>query len=462
MRQVWAVARLTIREAMRMKIALIFIILLFVLLPVFSYAIHGDGVTLASRIRMFLSFSVSAVSGLLCVLTIFLACGALSNEVRDKSVQMSAVKPIARWRYVLGKWVGIMTLNLVLLVVAGGMVYGLARWLQNKPTISEADAYAVNHEVFTARAGMPLRPPDFTAEIDQRIRQLRKEGTLSVTPTGDLEPIRKDLEQKFQHDYLTIPPKGGYRIFEFQLAGHLIDRTPGHYLTIRCKPSALGVPRDYIWRTTWILGDLNKETAIAQLQRHDPDERFSDVMVPTPCVADDGTLRVVIVNLDPSAYMTFSDYKANMEVLFRLGGFGSNLFRGFVLVYWRLMFLAAVGLLASSFLSFPVACLATFAVFVVSIGAGFLHESLSWVEPGGGSDPFSFLGPVIRGLLYGSLWLVPDLSAYNPVPYLVDGRVVSLYRLAVGLLELVLIRTLLLGFFACVIYSRRELAKVMV
>ncbi len=43
MRSIWAVARNTIRQALRMKIAAAFVLLLLILIPVMGLAITGDG-----------------------------------------------------------------------------------------------------------------------------------------------------------------------------------------------------------------------------------------------------------------------------------------------------------------------------------------------------------------------------------------------------------------------------------
>ena len=43
MHSVWAVAMNTIKQALRMKIAAVFVILLIVLLPVMGFAMTGDG-----------------------------------------------------------------------------------------------------------------------------------------------------------------------------------------------------------------------------------------------------------------------------------------------------------------------------------------------------------------------------------------------------------------------------------
>ena len=69
MRSIWAVAVNTVKQALRMKVAVVFIILLVVLLPAMGLAMTGDG-TLKGRLQTFVSYGLSLTSFLLCLLTI--------------------------------------------------------------------------------------------------------------------------------------------------------------------------------------------------------------------------------------------------------------------------------------------------------------------------------------------------------------------------------------------------------
>jgi len=441
-----------------MKIALIFIVVLVVILPILPFSVRGDGVTLKSRIQMFLSFSLSCVSFILSMLTIFLACGSLSNEIREKTIQVVSVKPIARWQFVLGKWLGIVVLDVVMLIGCGLVVYGFARYLKTLPPVNAADEYAVNQEVYTARGGVPLRPPDVTAAVEDRIRQLRAEGRLTIAPGQDENSLRQELRREMEFEALSVPPQGA-RSFVFR--NLLVDRSPDKLLYIHYKAGYGQVPRGEIWQTGWIAGDAAAGTDRVQFTRKDPAGQAHNVPIPTTCVSEDGTLKLEVYNFDPSAVLSFTGEEGTMEVLYHIGGFGWNLVRGFVLIGFRLVFLAALGVMFSSFLSFPVACMATLMVFFTGIGAGFLAEAIAWTSPAGArSDPLWYLGPPLRLLARGFVWLVPDFSRYDPVPTIVDGRVVTLLWLVFGAVQLVFTRALAMGFLACVIFTKRELAQV--
>jgi hypothetical protein len=460
MRPTWAVASLMIKESIRMKVALIFIVLLAVLLPFLGLTVRGDGVTLASRIQMFLSFSLTAVSFLLSMLTIFLGCGSLSNEIRDKQIVLVASKPIPRWQFVTGKWLGISVLNLALLAGSGAIVYGFTWYLKRQPAVNLDDRYRVTHEVLTARAGQPLKAPDMTGRVEETIRQLRSEGRLSDTTAENMERTRRDIKTRLVNEYFTIPP-GEVRVYLFK--DLLVERSPEKYLHVRYRSQGGTMPRDEVWHTLWLAGDPREGTTVVRRERRDAAQQTQTVPIPSQCVSKDGILRLEIANLDARTPLSFTGYDGMFELLYGLGSFEWNLARALVLVYFQLLFLAVLAVMLSSFLSFPVACMACLLVYFTATGGGWLKESMEWMEPAPASaDPLWLFGPIIRSMTKGFIWSVPNLAEYNPIPTLVDGRVVTLKWLIFGLAYLVIARGLLLGLAACAIFTRRELAQVII
>ncbi|MHC4754389.1 MAG: hypothetical protein ACYTBP_04525, partial [Planctomycetota bacterium] len=85
MRSIWAVAKNTLKQALRMRIAAVFIILLIVLLPAMGIRMTGDG-TLKGRLQTFISYSLSLTSLLLCLLTIIVSIYSLSSDLRQKQI----------------------------------------------------------------------------------------------------------------------------------------------------------------------------------------------------------------------------------------------------------------------------------------------------------------------------------------------------------------------------------------
>jgi len=114
MRSIWAVAVNTTRRALRMKVAIVFTILLLVLLPVMSLAMTGDG-TVKGRLQCFVSYGLSLTSFLLCLLTIFVTVYSITSDFQHKQIYTVLTKPIRRWQLLLGKVGGVILLDVFLL-----------------------------------------------------------------------------------------------------------------------------------------------------------------------------------------------------------------------------------------------------------------------------------------------------------------------------------------------------------
>src|SRR4030042_2957264 len=124
MRSIWAVAINTLREAVRMKTAIIFIILLIVLLPLMGVSMTGDG-TLKGRLQTFVSYSFSLTSFLLSLLTIVVSVYSLTSDIQQRQIYTVLTKPIRRFQLLLGKLLGIIMLDVVLLILFSAVIYAV-------------------------------------------------------------------------------------------------------------------------------------------------------------------------------------------------------------------------------------------------------------------------------------------------------------------------------------------------
>src|SRR5438094_9282168 len=122
MQRLLAIACLTWKAAFRFRLFVVITALLLGSVVALPLLIKDDG-TARGFTQILLTYTLSAITGLLGISTLWLACGTLARDIEDCQMQMVAVKPIARWRIWLGKWLGIMTLNAVLMGICGICVY---------------------------------------------------------------------------------------------------------------------------------------------------------------------------------------------------------------------------------------------------------------------------------------------------------------------------------------------------
>jgi len=165
MHGILTVAKHTFAQIIRTKTAWVFILILGMILVIMPHSLQGDG-TLTGRIRAYLSYSTTITATLLSILTIFLAVDVVSSDVRNKTVFSVVTKPVSRWQYVLGRWAGVVMLDVLLLSVAAVNIYVVAQSLRGEAPRDPMDGLAVESEVFTARRR--IEPVSITEEIIKR------------------------------------------------------------------------------------------------------------------------------------------------------------------------------------------------------------------------------------------------------------------------------------------------------
>jgi ABC-type transport system involved in multi-copper enzyme maturation permease subunit len=130
----WVIARLTLKEAIRRKIALGALLLGLVFLAVYGAGLHfiRQDLVRAGQFRNAVVtnqiFNFLALSGLYVVNTLFAmmavltSVDAIAGEIASGRIHTVAAKPVHRWEILLGKWIGLVVmLALYLLLMAGGV-----------------------------------------------------------------------------------------------------------------------------------------------------------------------------------------------------------------------------------------------------------------------------------------------------------------------------------------------------
>ncbi|MEM1423116.1 MAG: hypothetical protein AAGH64_03835, partial [Planctomycetota bacterium] len=137
-----AIAKNVLSEAVRMKISLVFIVILLLLLSVTPTVLTEDQ-ALRYRVQQWLTYGLGLPFGVLALLTVFFSAASVAFEQRDKIIWQTMTKPVRPLQYLLGKWMGIMTLNLILLSVSATGVFLVIEYLRYQPAEDER-AYKTN------------------------------------------------------------------------------------------------------------------------------------------------------------------------------------------------------------------------------------------------------------------------------------------------------------------------------
>jgi hypothetical protein len=457
MRRVWAVAKNTIRQALRMKVALIFIVLLLVLLPVMGLTATGDS-TLKGRLQTFVSYGLSLTSLLLCLLTIIVSIYSVTSDIEQRQIYTVVTKPIRRYQLILGKLVGVIVLDVCLLIIFGGIVYGVTRFMPDFFNASDEELRQVENEFYTARASLVPPEIDVSEEVQDQYDELEKNDQLDdAYPNLTHDEIIKALTTRKRLEKQAVAVGQGL-LWEFQNVKPLdTDQS----LFIRFKYDVSVTPPNGEVYGRWQIGDLRPlrygtelKTPIWPEERNDPIRTFREIEVPARVIADDGYLSVGFFNGRPNETVVIFPVEDGLEVLYKAGTFAGNFIRAALLILCRLVFLACLGVLAASFLSFPVALLFCLVIFFVGTISGFVLESFDFLAHGVDLIYAYSIGAVIR--------LLPQFDKYNPTAFLVSARLLSWSLLGRVVLFMVCIKAFVLLVVGLVIFSFRELAKIVV
>src|SRR3954464_11088850 len=131
MQRLLAITWLTWKAAFRFRLFLVIAVLLLAAVVGLPLLLKDDG-TARGFTQILITYTLSAITALLGLSTLWLACGTLARDIEECQIQMLVVKPIARWQIWLGKWLGLLSLNAALLILSGASVYGLLLWRSTK------------------------------------------------------------------------------------------------------------------------------------------------------------------------------------------------------------------------------------------------------------------------------------------------------------------------------------------
>ncbi|MFW6133718.1 MAG: hypothetical protein ACOC8F_07455, partial [Planctomycetota bacterium] len=190
-------------------------------------------------------------------------------------------------------------------------------------------------------------------------------------------------------------------------------------------------------------------------QRRFPAGVGDTVAIPDRLVGADGELYVGFTNLSSDVVAI---EREDLSLLYRVGGFTGNFLRGAALMLMQLMFLAAVGVFAGSFLSFPIGCLVCAAMLPFAMMRGFLADAVK-LPRYGDAGPLVWFGHAIFRLMQ---FLVPDFARTSPGDALAAGRVIPWAQVGEMVALTGGLQCALAVGLGCLIFHKRELARVQV
>ena len=522
---VLTVARSVVDEAVRSKIVVVLLALLLLGLALYPYfSLGAVEQPLRYHVRSYLQYSGLLASLLLGGVTILFAAYSVAGDLDAKRTGDVFVKPVSRLGYLTGKWLGVTLLMAVFAATWGVTTWGATRlWVAQTPALDDADRSDVMARTLAARGESRPRPEVPLEQVVQtELNRIAEQDPDRFARRGAAD-LAYDLLNQERLAFLSVP-FGRSKAYVFDGLGEVRARATAVEEDLRSRRDEVARllreeanvavrPEQVSLASVLPYADLLgfDATEVTMQLRFKVDgtssfgatEELLDVRyggeggvtdrlrfvvdqpqvhdVPATYVDEDGTLTLEVANgpLDLSdeqraaieananlrerATTLQFDPEVGPTVYYRRGGFAGNVAKAAIVLWVRLAFLAMLGGVMASLMSFPVAAVTSVAVWLLSAGGSWLQGVLgsrfnNTTTEAVDAAISDLLLPVVRGIavLFGRY---SQLDA--------TGRVVG--GLAIGWDDLLwhafwigVVWTGLLLAAGWLLFRRREIARVQV
>ncbi len=455
MQRLFAICWLTWKAAFRFRLFLVIAVLLLAAVVGLPLLLKDDG-TARGFTQILITYTLSVITTLLGLSTLWLSCGTLARDIEECQIQVVATKPVARWQIWLGKWLGIVSLNATLLVLSGACVYGLLQWRATR--LPAAEQEILRTQVLVSRG--VAQPPDYNAEIDARTEQLLQERLKQTPISGaDLTLARRQIREQVKVVYQVVPPQYT-REWQINL-GFAKNYLHGRPLQLRVKFNTAQINPSGTFVGLWQVGVPGTANVWPSEPMSLSADAYHEFEIPPDLFDNQGVLTIVFKNVNNTTLLF--PLEDGMEVLYPAGGFTLNFARGLGIIFCWMALLAAMGLASASFLSFPVATFFSLALLIVVFSSGTLSDvvqsgTVTGVNEETGARGYFIADRVLIPLFKGIVAVVNVVKNFSPIDSLSTGRAISWSELGAAFGQIVLLFGGVISVIGISLFARRELA----
>jgi len=454
--RILAIAWLTWKAALRFKLFLVIAALLVIAVVGLPLVIKDDG-SAQGFTQIIITYTLSAITALLGLSTLWLSCGTLARDIEECQIQVVATKPVARWQIWLGKWLGIVTLDAALLAISGACVFTMLQYRASKLPMPVQTALREQILVARGSAKEASREAEIQGATDQYLQERLKNAPVDPENVPEL---RKQILERIRAESQVVPPSY-WRTWKIDL--HSVkDSLAGKPLQLRIKFNTAVPAGTATYSAAWRIGDAPHTKLWETNMESLASETFYEFQVPPDMFDEKGVLTVTFGNPPDNPALLFSADEG-MEVLYPEAGFVLNYVRGLGIILCWMAVLSALGLASASILSFPVAAFFALTMMLVVFCSGTLAESVeSGTVAGGNAETgqmnHSLADVVLIPAFKGILTVVNLAKSFSPIDALSTGRSITWGELGLAFAQIVLLLGGCLAAAGIFLFSRRELA----
>jgi len=470
MRRILAIAVITARSAIRSRLFLILMLLLILAVVGLPLTIEGDG-TIEGRVKVLLHYTLGFAGIILAVASLWISCGTIAQEIDERQIHLTVVKPVGRFQLWIGKWAGIVCMNACLLFLSGAVVYLLLSLSLSEGRVSADDRARIYRDILVGRRGIdPFNTPIGAEEIHDEIDRMTAMGII----TEDM-PHQEAAEKAYQRVVAkrSTVYSGTTKEWAFNTGDVIPVKASDDYVKMNKDLVMLGI----LLRVSASVTDVRPVVGKWYIGTEEDSKQQEYEMVPVKAALNNiripvdmsrikgysGELRVTFENASAeiSKPAVFDRDEAVM-VLVRTSSFLVNFIRSIVIIIGYLALVSAIGLAFSSMFSFPVAVFVAVSIVLIALG-GHYYASV----PEGGcccchAEHEAKEASLIKEMYDKSLKSLDrsmaPLMEFMPLGKLSDGRLVSWRFTGSALAMLMVIYSGVFALVGGVALRKRELA----
>src|SRR6478752_3703915 len=501
-RRTYAVARLAVQEAIRNKILVGFGIFLLLLLIAGMFL----DVQNSNPARVYLSFVLTSTNYLVLLMALLLSAFSLPNDVKNRTIYTVVTKPIRASEIVLGRTLGFVAVGTSMLLLMGVISYFFVTWsLSHDHAI---DAANVSEEAGKDGKIVRWYGETTIDHHHRHTFEVDANGKgRTNTVQGHWHEVERTANGKYRvgrpqgHLIARAPIYGDLKIYdrdgklgkginvgnEWEYRGYIEGGTPGVQTKANAVWTYSGITKDKyknglplelnlrVFRTfkadieRGVLGELviRNPNPDAPVKRSGPivfeskefvaDRRLIPVELNSEIggaagagklslftdLVDGGEVQVELRCVDPAQYFGV----AEPDVYLRPGDapFELNFFKAYLSIWLQMLLVTGFGVTFSTFLSGPVALMASISAIVLGFFGEFVRDIATGTQYGGGPiesfiriiiqqnvmtdlEMNTIVIKIIKGidaglmhLLQAATYILPDYTQFDTTEFVASG-----------------------------------------
>lgn len=363
LRRVWAIARLSIKEAIRQRVLYVLVLFLIPFLFAGWYLTKSEEVQLLYLV----GFTNTAMSWLLLPMVLFVVGMSIPNDIKNRTIQTVVTKPVRRIELVLGRVLGFMLVFTLVIAFMGGVSYAFIRSQISDRVL--ASQWMARVPVYASVPDPELSPFFF---IKKGAASL--EGTNVGREWGYRSHIEGDTSDAvrwyFHFDPTTF--KGMDKV--------KVGMTFDVFKTTKGNPTRAEDEGSGVWCSLDVVDLVDPRNKFDEALRIE-NNRLTELEIPAS-VLSSGKVVVQAQCLTRNQFLGMAKHDLYLQA--REQSFATNFMKGLVSLWLKVLFLTSVAAAASTVLNGFVTVVFTVGVYFMGLFHDFLMTVASGQNLGGG------------------------------------------------------------------------------